>query len=154
MLRLVADEDFNHRIVRGVRRKQPDLDIVRVQELGLSGAPDPELLEWAANEDRLILTHDASTMTRYAYERVVNNLPMPGVFPRPIAWIIDQGGENPPLQCAAHLFSATGVLSSSAARIIFSNVINAGLISTAAAAAGMSKDRFRSGAGYSIWPSD
>jgi hypothetical protein len=79
MLRLAADEDFNHRIVRGLRRKQLDLDIVRIQEVGLSGAPDPELLEWAANENRLILTHDASTMTKYAYERVVNNLPMPGI---------------------------------------------------------------------------
>jgi hypothetical protein len=25
-------------------------------------------------------------------------------FPRPIAWIIDRGGENPPLQCWAHYF--------------------------------------------------
>jgi len=25
-------------------------------------------------------------------------------FPRPIAWIIDLGGENPPLQCWAHYF--------------------------------------------------
>ncbi len=80
MSRLAADEDFNHWIVRGVRRKQPDLGIVRVQEIRLSGAPDSELLEWAANEDRLILTHDASTMTKYAYERVVDNLPMPGVI--------------------------------------------------------------------------
>lgn len=32
MLRILADEDFNHRIVRGLRRKQRDLDIVRVQE--------------------------------------------------------------------------------------------------------------------------
>src|SRR5262249_42518573 len=80
MLRLAADEDFNHRIVRGLRRKQLDLDIVRIQEVGLSGAPDPELLEWAAGENRLMLTHDASTMTKYAYERAANNRPMPGII--------------------------------------------------------------------------
>ncbi len=80
MLRLASDEDFNHRMVRGLRRKQPDLDIVRVQEAGLSGTPDPGVLEWAASENRLVLTHDASTMTKYAYERTANNQPMPGII--------------------------------------------------------------------------
>jgi predicted nuclease of predicted toxin-antitoxin system len=80
MLRLAADENFNNDIVRGLRRKRPDLDIVRVQEAGLSGAVDPDVLEWAARESRILLTHDASTMTRYAYERVAVGLPMPGVF--------------------------------------------------------------------------
>ena len=28
----------------------------------------------------MLLTHDVSTMTRYAYERVQDGLPMPGVF--------------------------------------------------------------------------
>jgi len=80
MLRLASDEDFNGRIVRGLRLRQPDLDIVRVQEAGLSGAPDPGVLEWAAIENRLMLTHDASTMTKYAYQRAANNQPMPGII--------------------------------------------------------------------------
>lgn len=70
MLLLVADENFNNDIVRGLLRKKPDLDIVRVQEVGLRGADDPAILEWAANEGRVVLTHDAATMTYYAYERV------------------------------------------------------------------------------------
>lgn len=76
MLRLAADENFNNDIVAS----QPDLDIMRVQEAGLSGAVDTDLLEWAAREGRILLTHDVSTMTHYAYERVVAGLPMPGVF--------------------------------------------------------------------------
>lgn len=32
MLRLAADEDFNNRILRGLIRRQPELDIVRVQD--------------------------------------------------------------------------------------------------------------------------
>lgn len=80
MLRILADEDFNHRIVRGLRRKQRDLDIVRVQEIGMSGTLDPDLLEWAAGENRLVLTHDASTMTKYAYDRVVRGQAMPGII--------------------------------------------------------------------------
>lgn len=46
MLRLAADEDFNNVILRGARRRNADLDIVRVQDIaGLSGADDPTVLE-------------------------------------------------------------------------------------------------------------
>ena len=80
MLRLVADENFHGDIVRGLRRRSPDLDVVRIQDVGLSGADDPAVLEWAALEGRVLLTHDVRTITRYAYERVRAGLPMPGVF--------------------------------------------------------------------------
>jgi len=80
MLRLAADENFNNNIVRGLLRRKPELDIVRVQDVGLSGANDPTVLEWAAREGRVLLTHDVSTITRYAYERVEAHQPMPGVF--------------------------------------------------------------------------
>ena len=80
MLRLAADENFNYDIVRGVLRHDPQIDIVRVQDAGLSGADDPAVLEWAAREGRVLLTHDVATMTRYAYERVRVGKPMPGVF--------------------------------------------------------------------------
>ena len=79
-MRWVADENFNNDIVRGLLRRKPDVDIVRVQDVGLSGADDPTLLEWAADEGRILLTHDVSTITRYAYERVEAGKPMPGVF--------------------------------------------------------------------------
>jgi len=80
MLRLAADENFNNNIIRGLLRRQPDLDIVRVQDVGLSGADDPTVLEWAAQEGRVLLTHDVSTITKYAYERVRAGQPMSGVF--------------------------------------------------------------------------
>ncbi len=70
MLRLLSDENFNGDIVRGLLLRRPDLDIVRVQDVGLSGADDPAVLEWTAREGRVLLTHDVSTMTRHAYERV------------------------------------------------------------------------------------
>jgi hypothetical protein len=70
MLLLAADENFNNDIVRGLLRRKPDLDIVRIQDVGLSGADDPTILEWAAQDGRVLLTHDASTITHYAYERV------------------------------------------------------------------------------------
>lgn len=80
MLRLGADENFNNDIVRGLLRRKPDLDIVRVQDVGLSGADDAAVLEWAANEKRVLVTHDAATLTRHAYDRVRAARSMPGVF--------------------------------------------------------------------------
>ncbi len=80
MLRLAADENFNNNIVRGLLRWEPELDIVRIQDVGLSGADDPTVLEWTAQEERVLLTHDVSTITRYAYERVRAGQSMPGVF--------------------------------------------------------------------------
>jgi hypothetical protein len=80
MLRLAADEDFDHRIVLGLKRLRPDLDIVRVQEADLSGADDPEVLRWAAGEGRVLLTHDVNTMTKYAYRRTAAGQRMPGVL--------------------------------------------------------------------------
>ncbi len=80
MLRFAADENFNNDIVRGLLRRKPDLDIVSVQDAGLSGADDSRVLEWTAREGRILLTHDVSTMTRYAYERIQLHKPMPGIF--------------------------------------------------------------------------
>ena len=80
MLRLAADENFNNDIVRGLLRRRPDLGIVRVQDVGLSGADDLTILEWAASEGRVLLSHDVSTLTRYAYERVGAGKRMPGIF--------------------------------------------------------------------------
>ncbi len=80
MLRFVTDENFNNAILRGLLRQNSDIDIVRVQDVGLSGVDDPDILEWSAKKERILLTHDVSTITRYAHERVRVKKPMPGVF--------------------------------------------------------------------------
>jgi hypothetical protein len=92
-MRLAADENFQFQIVRGLRRRSPWLDIVRVQDAGLSGADDPAVLDWAAREGRILLTHDIATISPPAYDRVLAGLPMPGVFKihpsLPIAQVIE-----------------------------------------------------------------
>jgi hypothetical protein len=80
MLRLLADENFNGDIVRGLLLRQPDLDIVRIQDVGLAGAEDPDILAWAAENNRIVLTYDRATMSDYAYERVAAGEGMAGVF--------------------------------------------------------------------------
>jgi hypothetical protein len=83
VLRLAAGEHFNNNIVRGVLRRRPGADSVRVQDAGLSGADDPTVLEWAAEQGRVVVSHDVSTLRKHAYERVAARLRMPGVFEVP-----------------------------------------------------------------------
>ena len=80
MLKLAADENFNNDGVRGLLRRRPDLDIVRIQDTEITGADDASVLEWAAQSSRVLPTHDVSTMTAHAYERVRDGKSMPGVF--------------------------------------------------------------------------
>jgi hypothetical protein len=80
MLRLVSDEDVHDDIIRGLRRREPALDIVRVQDVGLDHTPDPVILEWAAGEGRVLVTGDLNTMVGFAWGRVQSGLPMPGVL--------------------------------------------------------------------------
>jgi len=49
----------------------------------MKGAKDPELLEWAATENRIVATHDVGTLLKFAYERIVGGQPMPGVIAAP-----------------------------------------------------------------------
>jgi len=83
VLRFAADENFTNNIVRGLLRRKPGLDIKTLQEAGLSGANDAEVLDWSARENRILLTHDVTTITKHAYARVESGLPMPGVFEVP-----------------------------------------------------------------------
>jgi len=80
VLRWLADENFNNDILRALFRAKPDLDIVRVQDVRLTGTGDEALLEWAADQRRVLLTHDVSTITAYAYRRIMRGGAMPGVF--------------------------------------------------------------------------
>ena len=80
MLRLLSDENLNEEIVRGVLRRQRDLDVIRVRDVGLAGAKDPSILQWAADDGRILLTHDRATIPSYAYARVRHGQRMPGVF--------------------------------------------------------------------------
>lgn len=87
MIPLAADENFHSAIIRGVKLRNPALDIVRVQDVGLSRASDPIILEWAASESRPLLTHDVNTMVHYAEKRIASGLWMAGLIlvPQPFA---------------------------------------------------------------------
>jgi hypothetical protein len=79
MLRFLADENFDGRLTEALLEREPALDVVRVQDVGLMKIPDRVILEWAAGEGRVLLTHDIKTMPFFAFERVRAGLPMAGV---------------------------------------------------------------------------
>jgi len=89
MLRLLADENMKTQLVRGLLRKDPSIDILRVQDVGLRSKPDAIILEWAAREGRLSITYDANTVPAEAHERVQTGKPMPGVIVIP--WAVAAG---------------------------------------------------------------
>jgi hypothetical protein len=83
MLPLLIDENLNHRILRGLLRSIPHLDYTLVTSAGLKGADDPMVLNFAAGENRVFVTHDLRTVPKHAYERVKAGLPMTGVIAIP-----------------------------------------------------------------------
>ncbi|MBI2478368.1 MAG: DUF5615 family PIN-like protein [Planctomycetia bacterium] len=90
MLRFLADENLKGDLLRGLLRRQPDLDIVRVQDVGLSGEDDPAVPAWAATEARIVVTHDRATMPTFAFDRVCAGEPMPGLFVVPRRLVLRQ----------------------------------------------------------------
>jgi hypothetical protein len=92
MLRLAFDENFNNDVLRGLLRCDSSLDIVRVQDAGLQGADDLAVLSWAAEEGRVLVSHDVATLTAFAYARITDGQPMPGLIEvaqhEPIAKVI------------------------------------------------------------------
>lgn len=76
----LTDENFDGDILAGLRRQVERLDIVRVQDVGLRTADDPTILARAADESRVLVTHDLRTIPDVAYERVAAGQAMPGAF--------------------------------------------------------------------------
>lgn len=80
MLKIVLDENLNGRIYRGLQRVCDDLDAVRVQDVGLQGEDDPAVLEWAAENGRVLVSHDLNTIPMFAHQRTANGEPMFGLI--------------------------------------------------------------------------
>ena len=80
MLRFLADHNFSEIVIAQVLAVLLDLDLIRARDIGMAQTPDSDILEWAANSGRIVLTHDIRTMVPDAWARVAAGLPMPGVL--------------------------------------------------------------------------
>jgi predicted nuclease of predicted toxin-antitoxin system len=80
MLRLAIDADVDGRISRGLGRRLPEIDLMRVQDDLPKGTHDRQILEWAADQNRIVVTNDRATMTDFAFERLAAGQPVPGLI--------------------------------------------------------------------------
>ena len=77
-LRFQSDADFNFKIVAGISRREPALDIVAAHESDLAGLPDTEVLSIAARAGR-VLSHDRNTMLA-CFFHFIQHQPSPGLI--------------------------------------------------------------------------
>ena len=78
-VRFLADYDFNREISDGLLRREPSVDLKSGYEAGLEGVPDPDVLAKAANEGRILITHDHRTMP-HDFGQFLSRRSSPGVF--------------------------------------------------------------------------
>ncbi len=69
-IRLQADADLNQIIVSAVLRRAPAIDFRTATAAGLARLNDLEVLALGALDDRILVTHDQSTMPRHFGEFV------------------------------------------------------------------------------------
>jgi predicted nuclease of predicted toxin-antitoxin system len=79
-IRFLADEDIDADIIRGLRSREPAIDMLDVKTAGLRGTKDPALLEIAAQQNRILITYDRHTMTRHFRDRFDTGKSTPGIF--------------------------------------------------------------------------
>ena len=78
-VRFQADADLNAEIVTGVRRREPNIDFQMADEINIRRLRDPEVLALAAQENRILVTHDRRTMPRHFADFILHHS-SPGVF--------------------------------------------------------------------------
>jgi hypothetical protein len=91
--RFLADNDLNDAIVTGFRRREPTAEFERLRDLGLALWSDPEVLNFAATENWILVSHDINTMRDAAYRRLEAGQRMSGLLlasqRTPVSSIID-----------------------------------------------------------------
>jgi predicted nuclease of predicted toxin-antitoxin system len=72
-IRFQADADLNEDIVKGVLRREPGIDFRTATFAGLRGLSDLEVLKLAAQDGRVLVSHDRKTMPHalVAIERIL-----------------------------------------------------------------------------------
>ena|SRR5437667_193502 len=74
-----ADANLNEDIVTAVLRREPSIDFQTAVDANLRGVPDPDVLALAAQEGRILVTHDRKTMPHH-FAAFILNSQCPGVL--------------------------------------------------------------------------
>jgi hypothetical protein len=81
--RYLADHDLNEHIIAGVLRSELAIEFLRVRDLGMSKWSDAEILEHAARNELIVVSHDVNTMPASAYARIAHGRSVCGLFMAP-----------------------------------------------------------------------
>ena len=83
-IRFQADADLKKAIVLGVWRREPAIDFKTADAAGLAGRNDNSVLRQAADEGRILVSHDRRTMPTH-FAAFLETHPSPGVLLLPQA---------------------------------------------------------------------
>jgi predicted nuclease of predicted toxin-antitoxin system len=79
-MKLLADENLSRRVVNAFRRHSSAIQIVRVQEVGLLGRDDTAVLNWAAENDYVLITKDRASIPPLVAHRLETGIPTPYIL--------------------------------------------------------------------------
>jgi hypothetical protein len=79
-MKLLADENINNEILRRMQTRHPEFEVIRVQDTVLFHAADPVILEWATENDYVLISHDVNTMINETYQRIAQEIHTTGVL--------------------------------------------------------------------------
>ena len=104
-IQFLADEDLRRAIVLGFRRREPSASFVPAYEVGVAGKDDPTVLQIAAEQNRILVSHDVRTMPRH-FQNFISRQTSPGVIMIPqklpvstaieqllLIWLASEAGE-------------------------------------------------------------
>jgi hypothetical protein len=91
--RFLADHDLNEQIVRGVLRREPQVEFIRARDVAMDQAADQDMLAYAVKRGLVVISHDVSTMPAAATDRIKAGESMAGLLmvaqTTPVREIID-----------------------------------------------------------------
>jgi hypothetical protein len=67
-------------IVKGIRLREPGIDFQTAETAGLAGLLDPEVIEKAGRENRILVSHDKRTMSTHFGQFLSTGQVSPGLF--------------------------------------------------------------------------
>ena len=78
--KFIADADLRRSMVIGLRTREPMIDLLTALEGGTLGLSDPEVLQVASREGRVLISHDRNTMVGHYFGLVRRGTRCPGLI--------------------------------------------------------------------------
>jgi len=79
VIRLLADENVSPAFIAGLSQRIIEIDIESTHDVGLDGRTDAEVLSWAAEHERVVVSFDRKTLPDHVDERIADGKSVPGV---------------------------------------------------------------------------